>query len=117
MIGQIVDFIGMILMVFGSILILLASIGVVRMPDVYLRMSASTKAATVGAASLLLAAAFHFDGADTLAQMALTILFLLLTAPVGAHIIGRAAYKKGAKLYERTVSDELEPYYDDKKHR
>lgn len=112
MIEQIFDVIGIILMLFGSILILLASIGVVRMPDVYLRMSAATKAATVGAASLLLAAAFHFDGADVLAQMALTILFLLLTAPVGAHIIGRAAYKKGAKLDERTVNDDLKPYYD-----
>ena len=112
MIAQIFDFIGMILMVFGAILILLASVGVVRMPDVYLRMSAATKAATVGAASLLLAAAFHFNGADVLAQMALTILFLLLTAPVGAHIIGRAAYKKGSKLDKRTVNDDLKPYYD-----
>ncbi len=98
-------------MVFGTLLILLASVGVLRMPDLFLRMSAATKAATVGAAGLLIAAAMHFNEPDIIVQMVLTILFVLLTAPVGAHIIGRAAYKHKAKLYKNTKVDQLESYY------
>lgn len=108
---MILDILIIILMVFGTLLILLASIGVVKMPDLFLRMSASTKASTVGAASLLLAAAMYFNESDMIVQMVLTTFFLLMTAPVGAHIIGRAAYKHQSKLYKKTTRDELAGYY------
>ena len=101
------------LILLGTVLMLIAGIGLVRMPDLFLRMSASTKAATLGSASLLLAAALHFGELSITAQITATIFFLFSTAPVGAHIIGRAAYRKNrAPLYEGTQPDELESYYE-----
>lgn len=100
----------------GVGLLLIAAIGIVSMPDLFLRMSAATKAATLGAASLLLAAALHFGELSIIAQVTATIFFLFLTAPVGAHIIGRAAYRKGkAPLYEGTILDELAAYEQSRK--
>ncbi|MGB1252076.1 MAG: monovalent cation/H(+) antiporter subunit G [Candidatus Promineifilaceae bacterium] len=100
-------------MFLGALLLLIAGIGLVRMPDLFLRMSATTKGATLGATSLLIAAALHFGELSTFAQISATIFFLFITAPVGAHIIGRAAYrKKRATLYERTSRDDLESYYE-----
>jgi multicomponent Na+:H+ antiporter subunit G len=102
----------------GAILLLVAGIGLMRMPDLYLRMSAATKAATLGAASLLLAAALHFGQLSLIAQVTATIFFLILTAPVGAHIIARAGYRKNrAPLDSRTTVDELRTYYDTKRQQ
>lgn len=98
----------------GTGLLLIAGIGLVRMPDLFLRMSAATKAATLGSASLLVAAALHFGELSLIAQVTATIFFLILTAPVGAHIIARAGYRKNrAPLYSDTAIDELKTYYDD----
>ena len=105
-----------ILVFLGTALLLIAAIGILRMPDLFLRMSAATKAATLGTASLLLAAALHFGELSIIAQVTATIFFLFLTAPVGAHIIGRAAYRKGkAPLYKGTVLDELAAYEQERK--
>lgn len=99
----------------GLALMGIAALGIVRMPDLFMRMSAATKASTVGASSMLIGAAIHFsDQPKIAAQVVVTILFLLLTAPVGAHVIGRAAYRKNeVDLYERTGHDDLEDYYSD----
>lgn len=97
---------------FGAIFILLASIGLIRMPDAYLRISVTTKAATLGVGLLLIAAAIHFgDFAITTRVMAI-ILFILLTAPVGGHLIGRTSYFTGVKLWEDSVMDDMEGKYN-----
>lgn len=102
----------LLLVLIGVALMLVAAYGVYKMPDLFLRMSASTKASTLGAAALLLAAAVRFGNIYTSAQAIITILFLLITAPVGAHVIGRAAYhKKRAPLFSGTVTDDLRDYY------
>lgn len=86
---------------------LLAAVGLLRLPDVYLRMSAASKAATLGASLLLLGAAFHF-GTPAVAGRALVIAaFLFLTAPLAAHAVGRAAHRRGCPLWEGTTADEL----------
>lgn len=101
-----------LLVFFGSLFMLLAAIGVLRMPDVYMRISTSTKAATLGAGCVLLAVAVHF-GDLGVSTRALTILvFIFITAPVGGHMIGRAAYVVGVPLWEGTVVDELRGRYD-----
>ncbi|HSH05581.1 MAG TPA: monovalent cation/H(+) antiporter subunit G [Anaerolineae bacterium] len=105
------DLIIIILIIFGSLLMLIASIGLIVMPDVFLRMSASTKAATAGVSSILLAAALHFGTADNFGRAIATIGFLFLTAPVGAHMIARAAYVAGDELYEKTHIDDLKQKY------
>jgi multicomponent Na+:H+ antiporter subunit G len=96
-----------VLMTIGAVLMLVAGVGIVRLPDLYLRMSATTKAATLGVACLLSAAALHFDDLEITSRAAAVVLFILSTAPVAAHMIGRAAYRAGVPLWERTVCDEL----------
>lgn len=106
-----------ILMVIGTVFMLVASLGVLRMPDLFLRMSASTKAATLGSGSILLAVAVHFASTGVTARAIATIVFLLLTAPVAAHMLGRAGYFTGVKLYEGTLIDELHGRYNLRTHQ
>lgn len=95
----------------GSIFVLLAAIGIIRMPDTYLRMGVTTKAATLGIGLILIAAAAYFQDLSTTTRVVAIIIFILLTAPVGAHLIGKASYIKGNKLWEGSVMDELKGKY------
>lgn len=101
-----------LLVFIGSLFMLLAAIGVVRMPDVYMRISTATKAATLGAGCVLLAVAVHFGDPGVSARAMAILAFIFITSPVGAHIIGRAAYVVGVPLWEDTVVDELRGRYD-----
>ncbi|TVR39155.1 MAG: monovalent cation/H(+) antiporter subunit G [Cryomorphaceae bacterium] len=103
----------MILSAIGAIFILLASIGLVRMPDFYLRVSVTTKAATLGVGLVLAAAAVYFQEASVVSRVLAIISFLLLTAPVAAHMIGRTAYFTGTSMWERSTHDELAGKYHD----
>lgn len=105
-----------ILIIVGTVFTVLAAIGILRMPDLFQRLSTATKAATLGVGSLLLAAAVHFDDLGTTTRALATILFLVLTAPIAAHLIGRAAYFIGTPLWEGTISDELAGQYDTETH-
>ena len=77
------------------------------MPDVFCRASATTKAATLGVGCVLVATALHFDDLRVTTRVLATIAFLLLTAPVAAHMIARAAYRSRIPLWSGTVRDEL----------
>ena len=101
-----------VLLIIGSSFSLLAAVGVARMPDVFSRMQASTKSATLGAGTVLLAVAIHFGMLAVTTQVLLIIAFLVLTAPVAAHAIARAAYLTGVPLWEGAVIDELRDRYD-----
>jgi len=105
------------LMLLGATLMLLASIGVLRMPDVFTRMQASTKAASLGSGTALLAVALYFAELSVVVRVALAIAFIFLTAPISAHMIARAAYFIGVPLWERSVVDDLEGRYDHQAHR
>ena len=76
----------------GSAFALLAAVGVLRMPDVFTRMQASTKASTLGLACLLIGAALQMGDFASLIRVASIGAFVLLTTPVAAHVIARAAY-------------------------
>ncbi len=104
------------LMLTGAIFMLAGSLGVLRMPDLFLRMSASTKAATLGTSSLLIAVAVHFAEIGVTTRALATIVFLMLTAPIAAHMLGRAGYFVGVKLADATVVDELAGNYDLETH-
>jgi multicomponent Na+:H+ antiporter subunit G len=87
------------------------------MPDLYLRMSASTKAATLGISAIFLGLAIHFNELGVSSRAVATIIFMLLTAPVAAHMMGRAAYFNGVPLWEGTHHDDLRGRYDEKTHQ
>jgi len=96
----------------GTLLILIAGIGVVRLPDLFMRMSATTKAATLGVGTILVATMIHFGELSVTSRVLATICFVILTAPIAAHVIGRAAYATGVPLWAGTLVDELRPYYE-----
>lgn len=101
----------MAIMATGAFLMLLAGIGILRMPDLFLRMSSTAKAGTLGAGLILFGAALYFDNFSIYSRAIATIIFLLLTAPVAAHMIGRAAYFVGVPLWSGTVQDDLHGHY------
>ncbi len=84
------------------------SIGVLRFPDVYTRLHAATKSATLGVAGILIGAfIFMYVEHDIISgKLLLGVLFILLTAPVSGHMIGRAAYKSGVPLWEESIQDD-----------
>ena len=104
-----------VLIVSGALFTLVAALGVLRLPDVLNRMHASTKAGTLGCGLILLALAVHSGGeAGVIAKSLAAIVFILLTAPVGAHMIGRAAYRTGVPLWKETRINELRAAEDSK---
>jgi len=105
------------LMVIGALFMLVAAIGVARMPDVFMRMHSSTKSATLGAGCLLAGAALHFNDLAVAVRALAIVVFLFSTAPVAAHMVGRAAYLSGVPLWEGTLSDDLRGCYDPATHR
>lgn len=101
-----------VLMVIGGLFMLLAALGIVRMPDLFTRMQASTKAATLGVSCTLLASAVYFGELGITTRALATIVFFLITSPIAAHMIGRAAYFIGVPLWEGTIIDQLSGRYD-----
>jgi multicomponent Na+:H+ antiporter subunit G len=104
------------LLIVGGAFLLLAAVGIVRMPDLYSRIQAATKAATLGVGCIILALAIHFEDLGITVRALLVIAFLFITQPVAAHMIGRAAYFVGVPLWEHTIMDELRGRYDAATH-
>ena len=101
-----------LLLLTGAFFMFVGSVGIVRMPDLFMRMSATTKSVTLGVSFSLLAVALHFNDLSIGARALATILFVYITAPVAAHMIARAAYARGVALWEGTIADELRGRYD-----
>jgi multicomponent Na+:H+ antiporter subunit G len=93
-------------LVIGAFLMFLTGLGLVRMPDIFTRMHAATKSASLGVALLLLAAALFFQETMVVTKAVVTIAFIFLTAPVAASLLGRAAYARRTPLWEHSVLDE-----------
>ena len=91
----------------GVAFLVVAGVGIIRLPDIYCRGSATTKAATLGVGFMLAATAVYFGDLQVTTRAIATGAFLLLTAPVAAHMIARAAYFRGTDLWPGTVKDEL----------
>jgi CPA2 family monovalent cation:H+ antiporter-2 len=106
-----------VLMLIGATFALLAGAGVVRMPDLFTRMQAATKASTLGIGCIILAVAVHFGELGITTRALATIIFVILTAPVAAHMIARAAYFVGVPLWDQTIIDELHGHYDRRTHK
>ena len=95
----------------GGFFLFVAGLGILRLPDVLIRMHASTKAGTLGVGLVFGGAALYFRTAAETAIAGLTIVFLLVTAPVAAHAIARAAYRMNVPLSDRTHLDEWKGKY------
>jgi multicomponent Na+:H+ antiporter subunit G len=99
------DIFGIIFIIIGVIFDFFGCLGLVRLPDIYNRLQASTKCVTLGTCSIMfgtfLIVGFTAAGIKAL----LCILFLLLTAPVSAHALARAAHRSGVELCKESVVD------------
>lgn len=105
-----------ILTTFGALFILLAALGIIRMPDLYLRISVTTKAATLGIGLIMFAAGLFFNESSITTRVLAIIFFIFLTAPVGAHLIGRSSYFTGVAMWRKSKMDDLQGKYDLKTH-
>ena len=96
-----------VLLLSGVLLALVAAVGLVRLPDVLSRMHAATKPATLGLLLVCVGAALRMEDAQDAVKLLLVAAFQFLTAPVAAHVIGRAAYGSGAGALDELVVDDL----------
>lgn len=94
------DIIVMAMSTIGALFILVAAVGIIRMPDFYLRLSVTVKAATFGIGFILGAAALYFREFEFTTKVFSILFFLILTAPVSGHIIGRTAYRTGVRIWK-----------------
>ena len=101
-----IDILTAIMWIAGASFALLAALGVLRLPDVFTRMQASTKASTLGLGCLLIGAALQLGDLASLIRLVSIGAFILLTTPVAGHVIARAAYRANVPLWAGTVLDE-----------
>ena len=107
MIADIVLCLGGVLLILGAIFTLLAAVGVIRLPDLYTRMHAASKAGAVGGGLVLLSVALISMDTAVSVRALIGIIFLLLTTPVSAHLLARASYLAGYRAHQSTVRDDL----------
>jgi multicomponent Na+:H+ antiporter subunit G len=99
------EIIGYILIIIGIFFDISGCIGLVRLPDVYNRLQASTKCVTLGTILLLIGVALVSDVAALNAKAIICAVFILITSPTAAHAIAKGAYASGVKLWENSVVD------------
>ncbi len=91
----------------GSFLAFAAGVGVLRFPDLLARMHAATKPQTLGLVLVLAGLALRIRSAPAVWALVLVAIFQMATAPVAAHLVGRAGYRTGKVPSETLVVDEL----------
>lgn len=97
------------LILFGSIFLLGAAVGIIRFPDTYCRMHALGKGSTMGIICIMLAAFIYFiwSGVGVCIQSLLALVFIAISSPIGGHMIAKAAYHYGVPLWGGSVRDDL----------
>ncbi|MFC7098544.1 monovalent cation/H(+) antiporter subunit G [Halobaculum marinum] len=96
--GVLVSLVVVTLVVVGSFFLLVGTVGLLRLPNVYNRLHATSKATTLGASGIALAAWAYFGPGGAGLKALVTVLFLFLTAPTGGHMISRAAQRMGIEF-------------------
>ena len=106
------DIFGGLLLIAGTVFLFLGGLGLIRMPDVFNRIQAGTKATTLG--TLLVLAGAGLLQPDWGLKLLLVGVFLLFTHPLSSQVLARAAHRSGAVKSPKTVVDELEQDLEDK---
>lgn len=102
------EMIGSLVILVGALFLLLAAIGIVRMPDSYNRIQAGTKATTLGLILVLAGIAIYHPGWAW--KLIILIYFVLLSNPASSHALARAAHRRGICITDATVIDQLESF-------
>ena len=103
--------IGLTLIVLGVLFDLSGCVGLVRLPDVYNRIQASTKCVVLGTALIVLGAVVWIGTAHAIIKGLLCILFILITSSTAAHALARAAHRSGVELWSGSVVDRYREDY------
>ena len=104
-----------ILVTISCFLVLAGSLGVIRFEDLYMRMSASTKAGIFGVSLLTLSVGVGFGDLTLFTKSIALVVFLMFTAPIGSHVIARIAYLNGSPLAKSAIRDDLSKAIKSKK--
>lgn len=107
MIAQVFDVAAAVFFLAGSFLVMVAGIGIARFPDLLARMHAATKPQSLGLAMLMTGLALEIRTGNVVWTLALVVIFQLFTAPVSAHMVGRAGYRTRRIPAKLLVIDEL----------
>ncbi|AUX75615.1 monovalent cation/H(+) antiporter subunit G [Sinorhizobium fredii] len=105
-----------ILIVAGAGFSLLAALGLLRFPDLYTRMHAASKAGTVGSGLLLVASGLHSLDPAIFVRALAGFVFLVLTAPISAHLLAKAAHQAGYRMTKQSVIDQLPQKEEPRRH-
>lgn len=105
------DLAGAISILLGAVLALVGAIGLVRLPDIFARMHAATKPQTLGLLLILVGLALNVRTWASVATLLIVVGAQALTAPVTAHILGRAGYRTGISEDDLLHHDELGEAY------
>jgi len=97
-----------VFLLIGCLFALIAAIGLIRMPDVYLRMAAATKTTSLGIGLVALGTSLHFSSWHATAVCLGVVLFIVLTSPIAAHLLARSAYNAKSQRFSKTrIEDDL----------
>lgn len=112
--SEIFKIIVLIFIIIGTLLSLVSTFGLIRLPDVYTRNHAASKSTTLGIMSILLGTFlyFYYEHGHFDTRVLLGILFIFITSPVAGHIISRSAYHSGVKMWNKSVEDDLKDAKD-----
>lgn len=94
-------------LVSGLGFMLIGVCGIVRLPDAYQRLHASSKCSTLGLLGLLTGAAVHIGTLESVMKAVVTVVFAFVAMPVGSHVLAKSAHASGMRQWESTLSDEL----------
>lgn len=106
---NVLDLIAALCLLLGAFLSVAAGVGLMRFPDALSRLHAATKPQILGLVFVLASVALESRSWSTLLVLAPILVFQMLTAPISAHMVGRAGYRTGNFRREIMYVDELEP--------
>jgi len=104
---SVADVVSAVCLLGGAFLAFAAGVGALRFPDLLARMHAATKPQVLGLVLVLIGLALRLRDRGPVWALALVALFQMLTAPVAAHLVGRAGYRTGKVRADLLVTDEL----------
>ncbi|MCR9237640.1 MAG: monovalent cation/H(+) antiporter subunit G [Alphaproteobacteria bacterium] len=104
-----------VIMLIGAAFAVVAAIGLLRLPDIYTRTHAASKAGTLGSGLMLLALAVFSQELDVVTRAIAAIVFFLLTAPISSHLLARSAYLVGYRPEPSTRCDDMADYQNDER--
>ena len=103
-----IEWLAFVFLILGALFILISAIGILRLPDLYMRMHASTKTTSLGIFLLLVGALLAMPDISTIIKGILVVVFTFLTSPLGAHMVSKAGHLLKVGKAKNYIQDDLE---------